>query len=299
MNINVIGRKNIFLAIALILVVLSLASIAVFRFRLGVDFAGGTLWDLKVANGSPATVKSVLEQAGAKSPIVAYDAATGDYSVTLPQTNENERAVYLSALESKFSGVQSLDVWSLSPSVSASLARRAVEAIILVLAGISFFVAYAFRMVSRPVSSWKYGFITLLTLVHDVVIPAGVYAALGYFFGLTIDSNFVIALLVIMGFSVHDTIVVFDRTRENLSKQTSGKINLPEIVNKSVNETMHRSINTSFSLVLVLLALYFLGPANLKFFALTLLIGVIAGTYSSIFIASPLLVLSNREKKKK
>ena len=299
MTINVVRRKNIFLAIALALVVLSLASIAVFRFRLGVDFAGGTVWDLKVSNVSQASIKSVLEQAGAKSPVVAYDSATGNYSVTLPEISENERSAYLSALENKFTGVQSLDFWSLSPSVSASLARRAVMAIIFVLAGISLFVAYAFRKVSRPVSSWKYGFITLLTLLHDVVIPAGAYAALGYFFGLTVDSNFVIALLVIMGFSVHDTIVVFDRTRENLTKLPSGKINLPEVVNKSVNETLHRSINTSFSLALVLIALYQLGPANLKFFALTLLIGIIAGTYSSIFVASPLLLLSNRERKKK
>lgn len=298
MNLNIIGRRKIFLAIAAIFVVLSVASIVVFRFRLGVDFAGGTIWDVKVPNATPTEVKNVLEQAGVKSPIVAYDSVAQDYSITLPEINEDQRNAYLGALVSKFGGgVESQDFWSLSPSVSAGLARRAVMAIILVLAGISLFVAYAFRFVSRPVSSWKYGLITLLTLLHDVIIPAGAYAAIGYFFGLTIDTNFIIALLVIMGFSVHDTIVVFDRTRENLSK-AKGKIDLPEVVNRSVNETMHRSINTSFSLALVLLALYFFGPGNLKFFALTLLIGIIAGTYSSIFVASPLLVLSNKEGKK-
>ncbi|MDE2144741.1 MAG: protein translocase subunit SecF [Patescibacteria group bacterium] len=298
MNINIIGRKKIFLTIALILVLLSAGSVAFFRFRLGVDFAGGTVWDVKIPNATPSQIKTVLEQAGAVSPIVAYDSVTKNYSITLPEITEDQRNAYLSAMQTKFgAGVESQDFWSLSPSVSASLARRAILAIIFVLAGISLFVAYAFRRVSRPVSSWKYGFITLLTLLHDVIIPAGAYAAIGYFFGLTIDTNFIIALLVIMGFSVHDTIVVFDRTRENLSRE-KGKIDLPDVVNRSVNETMHRSINTSFSLALVLLALYFLGPGNLKFFALTLLIGIIAGTYSSIFVASPLLVMSNREGEK-
>ena len=298
MNINIIGRRKIFLTIALILVLLSAGSVAFFRFRLGVDFAGGTVWDVKIPNATPSQIKTVLEQAGAVSPIVAYDSVTKNYSITLPEITEDQRNAYLSAMQTKFgAGVESQDFWSLSPSVSASLARRAILAIIFVLAGISLFVAYAFRRVSRPVSSWKYGFITLLTLLHDVIIPAGAYAAIGYFFGLTIDTNFIIALLVIMGFSVHDTIVVFDRTRENLSRE-KGKIDLPDVVNRSVNETMHRSINTSFSLALVLLALYFLGPGNLKFFALTLLIGIIAGTYSSIFVASPLLVMSNREGEK-
>ncbi len=298
MNINIIGRRKIFLTIALILVLLSAGSVAFFRFRLGVDFAGGTVWDVKIPNATPSQIKTVLEQAGAASPIVAYDSVTKNYSITLPEITEDQRNAYLSAMQTKFgAGVESQDFWSLSPSVSASLARRAILAIIFVLAGISLFVAYAFRRVSRPVSSWKYGFITLLTLLHDVIIPAGAYAAIGYFFGLTIDTNFIIALLVIMGFSVHDTIVVFDRTRENLSRE-KGKIDLPDVVNRSVNETMHRSINTSFSLALVLLALYFLGPGNLKFFALTLLIGIIAGTYSSIFVASPLLVMSNREGEK-
>ncbi len=296
---NIIGRRKIFLVVALVLVLLSMASIIIFRFRLGVDFAGGTVWDVKIPNSTPTEVKNVLQQAGVEAPIVAYDSVAQDYSITLPEITEDQRAAYLNDLQSKFgNGVQSQDFWSLSPSVSASLARRAVEAVVFVLAGISLFVAYAFRFVSRPVSSWKYGFITLLTLLHDVIIPAGAYAAIGYFFGLTIDTNFIIALLVIMGFSVHDTIVVFDRTRENLSK-AKGKIDLPDVVNRSVNETMHRSINTSFSLALVLLALYFFGPGNLKFFALTLLIGIVAGTYSSIFVASPLLVMSNKEAEKR
>jgi preprotein translocase subunit SecF len=141
----------------------------------------------------------------------------------------------------------------------------------------------------RPVSSWTYGWITLVTLFHDVVIPAGMLAALGRYRGIEIDGNFVVALLVVMGFSVHDTIVVFDRIRENIFHDR-GKSPFAKVVNDSVNQSIARSVNTSLTLILVLIALYMAGPATLSFFILTLLVGVTTGIYSSIFMASPLLV---------
>ena len=158
------------------------------------------------------------------------------------------------------------------------------------LIGISLFIAFAFRKVSRPIRSWKYGVVTLVTLFHDVVIPAGLFAYLGRFYGVEADTNFIVALLVVMGFSVHDTIVVFDRIRENLLLGREGA-GLAEVVNKSINETLARSINTSVTLVLVLVALLLFGPATLTYFVLAILVGVILGTYSSIFVASPLLVI--------
>ncbi|HUY69546.1 MAG TPA: protein translocase subunit SecF [Candidatus Tyrphobacter sp.] len=295
---NIIGHRKIFLFVSLTLVGLSLLSMALFRFKLGVDFSGGSLWQVKIPATTPAAVKNFFESdLGFKGVSVAYDAPSETYAVTLTQLSESNRQADLQKLKTQFgSGVQDVDFWSLSPSVSSELASRALWAIFLVLIGVSFYIAYAFRKVSRPVSSWKYGLITLGTLFHDVIIPAGVYAALGKFFGASADTNFVVALLVVMGFSVHDTIVVFDRTRENLSLNR-GKIDLKEIVNRSVNETMRRSINTSLALVLVLLALYFLGPQSLKYFVLTLLIGTIVGTYSSIFVASPLLVMTEKKNK--
>ncbi len=132
---------------------------------------------------------------------------------------------------------------------------------------------------------------TLLTLTHNVLVPSGVFALLGKLTGAAMYKNFIVALLVVAGFSVHDNIVVFDRIRENLTKSREAYHNLTEIINRSLNETIARSVNTSLTLVLVLLALYFLGPINLKDFVLTILVGTIAGTYSSIFIASPLLVV--------
>ncbi|MEK7641173.1 MAG: protein translocase subunit SecF, partial [Patescibacteria group bacterium] len=161
----------------------------------------------------------------------------------------------------------------------------------LVLLAISLYVAFAFRKVSKPVSSWKYGIITLITLFHDALVPAGMFAVLGRLLNLEVDTNFVVAILVVVGFSVHDTIVVFDRIRENLRIAGSNVGDFSSLVNSSINQTFARSINTSLTLILTLVALYFLGPAALQYFVLTILVGVVMGTYSSIFIASPLLTV--------
>jgi preprotein translocase subunit SecF len=160
-----------------------------------------------------------------------------------------------------------------------------------VILGISLYIAWAFRKVSAPVKSWKYGIVTLVSLFHDVSIPAGFIAILGKLKGVEIDTNFIVALLVVMGFSVHDTIVVFDRIRENLLLKRGSKVDLGAIVNFSVNETFVRSVNTSLTLILVLIAMLFFGPPSLFYFILTMLVGTVFGTYSSIFVASPLLYL--------
>ena len=155
------------------------------------------------------------------------------------------------------------------------------------LFGISTYIAWAFRKVSRPIASWKYGLVTLVTLFHDVSIPLGLVA----FLGVEIDTNIIVALLVVMGFSVHDTIVVFDRIRENVKTHWRNTVSFADIVNRSVRETIARSINTSLTLIFVLVALLIWGPESLFYFLLALLVGTVAGTYSSIFVASPLLFL--------
>ena len=151
------------------------------------------------------------------------------------------------------------------------------------------YIAWAFRKVSRPVESWKYGLGAVIALSHDIIITTGVFSVLGHFFGVEVGIPFIAALLTILGFSVHDTIVVYDRTRENLLKSSRNAV-FPEIVNKSLNETLVRSINTSLTVIITLLAIYIFGGASIKFFALALLVGITFGTYSSIFIASALLV---------
>ncbi len=298
--INFTKYRSLFFWISGVLTVAAILAITLFGFRLGIDFTSGSLWQLKV----PATDANALNSfftgtLHVETSNVSYDSASGVYSVTSKEISNQSRQEYFGQLKQHFGdGVQDVDFWNVGPSVSQELRQNAVMAIVFVLLGISLYVAFAFRKVSRPVSSWKYGIITLITLAHDVLIPAGLYAVLGRHFGVAADTNFMIALLVVMGFSVHDTIVVFDRIRENLIIHR-GKENLSEIVNRSINETMRRSISTSFTLILVLLALYFLGPLSLKFFVLTILVGTTVGAYSSIFIASPLLVVWQKFSERK
>ena len=166
---------------------------------------------------------------------------------------------------------------------------------ILVLIMIILYIAFAFRKVSNPINSFYYGLMAVVALIHDVTLPAGVFAILGHYYGVEVDTLFVTALLTVLGFSVHDTIVVFDRIRENL-KNNGNKNNFEAVVGASVNQTIGRSINTSLTVILVLLAIFFLGGESTKYFSLALLIGVAIGTYSSIFLASPLLVTLQKFK---
>ena len=177
---------------------------------------------------------------------------------------------------------------SIGPVIGSELKESAVWAIVIALIAIVLYIGFAFRKVSFPVSSFKYGIIATIALFHDVIITLGIFAVLGHFFGVEIGISFVAAILAILGYSVNDTIVVFDRTRENLLK--SGIDDFEEIVNKSVNETLVRSINTSFTTLIVLAVLYLFGGDTIRYFVVALIIGISAGTYSSIFIASPLLV---------
>jgi preprotein translocase subunit SecF len=196
-------------------------------------------------------------------------------------------------MRERHEAVSELRFESIGPAIGAELRTKAMWSLILVLVAIAVYVAYAFRKVSRPVASWKYGLITLIAaLLHDVLIPLGVFAVLGKVFLVEINSAFIAAILTILGFSVHDTIVVFDRIRENLLK-TGGAFH--EIVERSVNETLARSINTTITTLLPLFAIFFWGGETLKYFALALIIGLVAGTYSSIFLASPLLVVFQKK----
>ncbi len=188
---------------------------------------------------------------------------------------------------------------TIGPILGKEALQKSWLSIILVLLAIVLFIAFAFRKVSKPISSWIYGIVTVLALLHDVIVPTGVFALLGHFYGFEVDTLFVTALLVILGFSVHDTIVVFDRIRENLHKNEDygNKKSFETIVGESINETFIRSINTSLTTLLAIFVLYLFGPEAIKHFALTLLIGITIGTYSSIFIGSTLLVTINNLKK--
>ncbi|MEK7607477.1 MAG: protein translocase subunit SecF, partial [Patescibacteria group bacterium] len=181
---------------------------------------------------------------------------------------------------------------SIGPILGREALQKSWISVVIVLMAIVLFITFAFRHVSEPVSSWKYALIAIIALIHDVIIPSGAFALLGYFAGFEIDTLFVTALLVILGFSIHDTIVVFDRVRENLKNNTEGKQkkSFETIVGESINQTFVRSVNTSLTTLIAIFVLYLIGADATRHFALTLIIGITVGTYSSIFLGSPLLV---------
>lgn len=287
---DVIGKRKYFLGFSGTLVLLSLIFVFVFGLRQGIDLRGGTRWQVTFSDAGikEESVRNVFKEAGGEADILVKRTGGGSFVIRLPDISEEEHQLYLESLR-KLGDLREDNFSSIGPAIGSELRRKALWAIFIVMLGISLYIAFAFRKVSEPVKSWKYGIVTLVTLFHDVSIPAGLLALLGKWKGVEIDTNFIVALLVVMGFSVHDTIVVFDRIRENLLKKRGRNQNLGDIINWSVRETFARSVNTSLTLILVLFALIVFGPPALFYFVLTILVGTIFGTYSSIFVASPLL----------
>jgi len=294
---NVIQYRKIYLSIAASFVILSWIAILVFGLKPGIDLSGGTEWQITFQNSNVSSqqVENTLALNGLNE-FTVLNFGGGTFLIRSNQINAANHQKYFNALKDKLGDLREDNFSNIGPAVSKELAHKAFIAILLVLLGISLYIAYAFRKVSRPVSSWKYGMATLVSLVHDVSVTTGFLAILGKWRGVLIDTNSIVALLVVMGFSVHDTIVVFDRIRENLYKRRGKQINLKEVIEYSVKETFRRSVNTSFTLILVLVALLIFGPFSLFYFVLTMLVGTFFGTYSSIFIASPLLYLKYKEQ---
>lgn len=301
---NIIGKRKINLTISAILVVASWAAVAVFGLKLSRDFTGGTLWELQIPQieGRSVWSKEDIEGFMKKEAVEGIQITESKDQTILIRSNplsEEQHQKILNSLRGDgkdetgiLSTLQEVRFESIGPTVGNEMKNKAVKAIVIALVAIVAYITWAFRKVSRPVSSWKYGVSAVIALMHDVSIPTGLFAVLGKFAGYEVDALFVTALLTVLGFSVHDTIVVFDRIRENLLKR--GGKDFEETANTSVNETLTRSINTSLATLLVLLALYVLGGSTTTHFVLVLLVGIFFGTYSSIFVASPLLVIWNR-----
>jgi preprotein translocase subunit SecF len=298
----IIKHKKIFISISAILVVLSFISLFIFGLKIGIDFKGGALTEVSYKTDRPEqlVLDKALSVLGLGS-VVLQPVGDFGYIVKTRDLNDSEHASLLTALsEGKKDSLTEMSFNSIGPSVGAELTRKAILAIVLVSFAIICFIAFAFRKVSKPISSWKYGIIAIVTLLHDVVIPVGLFVILSHYFGAEVDTLFVVAVLTILGLSVSDTIVIFDRIRENLRNQNSiAKVNFGEVVGKSLEQSYIRSICTSSTVILVLLSLFFFGPVSTKYFALMLTAGMFFGTYSSIFLASPLLVLVEEWQKKK
>lgn len=299
---DIIGKKNIFLSISGALVLASISALAFWGLRLGIDFTGGSLLEIEYREKRPAIDELEKRLAGIELGNVTIQ-PTGERGMILrfKHVSEGERQKIVDALEGGGGEKKLLEVKhfdTIGPTVGNELKRRAFWALATAASAIILYISWAFRHVSQPVSSWKYGTVAVLALIHDVMIPTGVFSALGKIANQEVDALFITALLTIMGFSVHDTIVVFDRIRENL-RTARIQESYENVVSRSVSETLTRSINTSLTTLLTLAAIFVFGGASTKGLALALIIGITAGTYSSICVASPLLVIWNRWKMSK
>lgn len=324
--INFIGYRKIGLLVSAAVFVLAIAALLFLGLKPGIDFTGGSLLEISFTEEQP-TVQEVREglaelNLGLENTVI-QPAENKHMIFRLRFISEDEHQLILAKLREKFeSNIVNLDasvvdeagvvdfeeaiknaaenrMWeerleTIGPAISSQLRQRAVYAMVGVNIAIILFIAYAFRRVSKPVASWKYGLVAVAALIHDVTVTAGVFALLGRFYGVEVGIPFVVALLTVLGYSVNDTIVVFDRIRENLIRRSAETF--AQTINNAVNETLARSINTTLTTMLVLAALFFFGGETIKYFSLALLIGVFLGAYSSIFVASPLLVVWERWK---
>ena len=287
--IDIVSKKNWYFAFSALLIVPGIIALGIWGLNLGVDFTGGTL--LEVAFEKPVdkdTISTVIEEKGIGVATVTPTAAN-TYLVRTKPLDEVGHKKVLNALKDKFGQADQVSIETIGPTIGAELLRKSIIALALASAAIVLYIAFAFRTVPKPVSSWRFGICAVIALLHDAFLVIGVFAILGRLMGVQVDSLFVTALLTIIGFSVHDTIVVFDRIRENMSRGVGE--NFATTVNHSIMQTLGRSINTSLTVLLVLLALLLFGGAGIRWFTVALLVGVISGTYSSIFNASPLLVV--------
>ncbi len=298
----IVNHRKLFFTITGIILAIAIIAIAFFKLPLSIDFTGGSLVQVTYKGTEPAI--NTLHQALAPmnlGEVSLLQSGMNGMTLRTRTLTPAEHTQVLSILSENGSAPLTEDRFtSIGPSLGAELGSKAVWAIAAVIAAIVLYIAWAFRRVSRPVSSWGYGFTVILILIHDIIVPTGFYAILCHFTGAQVDSLFVVALLAILGYSVNDTIVIFDRVREHLNTNQHSKKVEPfnQLVGRSITETLGRSINTSLTVVLALLALAFVGPGVTLNFSLVLLVGVIAGTYSSILLAAPLLVpLANRFSK--
>ncbi|OGJ06341.1 protein-export membrane protein SecF [Candidatus Nomurabacteria bacterium RIFOXYC2_FULL_36_19] len=291
--------KKIFLSLSIILVVVSIVFIFIFGLKPGIDFKGGALMEVSYANSRPeaSLIEASIKKINISQALIQPTGEFG-YLIKTRDLNETEHQALLKALllDNKNS-VSEKSFTSIGPSVGSELTRKAIVSITMVILAIILFITYAFRHVSRPVASWKYGVITIVTLLHDIIIPTGIFALISHYTSAEVDTLFILALLTILGLSVHDKIVVFDRIRENL--RGGDKMSFGETVGVSTSQTIVRSINITLTVIFVLVPLYLFGPETTKNFALILTIGLFFGIYSSLFFASPLLILVEEWQAKK
>lgn len=283
---NILRYKNLYFAFSGVLVGASIALIAVFGLNFGIDFLGGSILEGEYATERPLNeeIHSLLSAPGLGSLVIQPTGETG-VILRMQFISQELHEEVVARLGENFTETR---FEAIGPVIGRELRGQVLIMILLALFVLILYITIAFRRITEPVRSWQYGLTAFLVLIHDLLIPLGLFALLGRVMGTQVTIPIVIGLLTVLGYSINDTVVVFDRIRENLLKRTG--IDFTDTVNKSLRQTIGRSLSTSFSTLLVLFAVYFLGGSTLKDFSLILIVGIIVGSYSSIFIAPPLLV---------
>jgi preprotein translocase subunit SecF len=291
---DVVGNRKWFFIGSALIIIPGLVFLLLGGLKLGIDFTGGSLWEVQFKQAvEPAAVKTILSDNGFGDAQV--QTASGNVlQIRIRELKEGspQKVALENAFRAKFGDFTQLQLQTVGPTVGTSISQRAILAIAFASVGILCYIAYAFRKAQHP---FRFGVCAIAAMLHDVFVLIGIFAILGFFFNIEIDSLFVTAVLTMIGFSVHDTIVVFDRVRENTIRRASSSYE--DVVNYSLVQTMVRSLNTSLTVVFTLLALYLFGGETIKNFVLALLIGIVSGTYSSIFNASLLLVVWEHQER--
>lgn len=287
---NIIAKKNYYFIFSLLLIIPGIISLFLYGLNVSIDFTGGSrityIFSQPVSEENTQEVKEVFESVGATGVTTQPSGTT--LIVRTPPLTEEQTTNILNQFEKRDLKARQESLEIIGPTIGQETTRKAVIALVLSAILILLYLAWSFRSVPRPTSSWQFGITTVITLIHDVLVLLGVFSLLGHFYNVEVDSLFITALLTVMGFSVHDTIVVFDRIRENLIKGKN--TSFANTVNDALIQTMTRSLNTSFTSLLVLLTLLLFGGDSIRWFVVALLVGIATGTYSSIFNAAPLLV---------
>lgn len=296
--IQIIKYKYLYLIFSAILLIPGIISLIFNGLNLSIDFIGGSLFKYQFTQQVPKEeVKAEFEKLGIKVESIVNESGN-KYSIRTKQVDTEINNDLKEVMKNRFAGAQQLSFETVGPAVGAETTNKAFMALAWASVGIMIYIAFAFRNVPKPYSSFRFGVSAVISMLHDALMVTGIFSILGYFFKTEVDSLFITAVLTVISFSVHDTIVVFDRIRENLNKLPRA-FSFEEIVNYSIVETLSRSVATSLTVVMTLFSLYLLGGASIKTFVLVMLIGIVSGTYSSIFTAAPVLVIWEEKTKRK
>lgn len=285
----IVKHRYVWYALSAVMILASAISLGAYGLKQGIDFTGGSILAVRFEQrpsiaDTDAALREAVKDLGA---VVIQPAGDSDIQIRTKTLTEDEHTAVTAKLSQSFGTSTELRFDAIGPVIGKELRDKSLQGLAVTLVLILAYVAWAFRKVSGRVKSWQYGLVTIAAAFHDIIVPLGVFAALGHFRGDEVGTPFVAALLTILGYSITDTIVVLDRVRENLQKSEG---TFAEIVEASIQQTMLRSFNTSVTTLLTLVAIYLFGGATLHDFTLTLIIGITVGTYSSIFVAAPLLV---------